>query len=293
MSPLATFIKSLNLQWQDLIDLLLLSLIFYRLLILIKGTRTISMLLGFSLLLALYVLSLALQLDATLLLLDNLANSLVLVVVVLFQADIRNALAQFGLFTMFRDPRAKQQTIVDMVLQACETMVRRRIGALIVFEREVGLRNHTDRGTTLNAEVSEPLLLSLFAPTSPLHDGAVVLNPKGVLVAARCILPVSMNTRLSEDLGTRHRAAVGVTEESDAVVLVVSEERREISLCFRGSILRNQGRQLRPLVLDLLSGKLSELPETEKLMNEDEPAASVFPEDAETSASIQANPAAS
>ena len=129
MSPLPTFVESLNLQWQDLIDLLLLSLIFYRLLILIKGTRTIPMLLGFSLLLGLYVLSLALQLDATLLLLDNLANSLVLVLVVLFQSDIRNALAQFGLFTMFRDFRAKQQTIVDTVLQACETMARRRIGA--------------------------------------------------------------------------------------------------------------------------------------------------------------------
>ncbi|MEE2717709.1 MAG: diadenylate cyclase CdaA [SAR324 cluster bacterium] len=293
MSPLATFIESLDLQWQDLIDLLLLSLIFYRLLILIKGTRTIPMLLGFSLLLGLYVLSLALQLDATLLLLDNLANSLVLVVVVLFQADIRNALAQFGLFTMFRDSRAKQQTIVDTVLQACETMARRRIGALIVFEREVGLRNHTDRGTMLNAEVSEPLLLSLFAPTSPLHDGAVVLSPKGVLVAARCILPVSMNTRLSEDLGTRHRAAVGVTEESDAIVLVVSEERREISLCFRGSILRNQGRQLRPLVLDLLSGKLTELPGAEKLENGDDPAPPVILEEAAPATAPQTTPAAS
>ena len=290
MSPLATFVESLNLQWQDLIDLLLLSLIFYRLLILIKGTRTIPMLLGFSLLLGLYVLSLALQLDATLLLLDNLANSLVLVLVVLFQSDIRNALAQFGLFTMFCTV-SKQQTIVDTVLQACETMARRRIGALIVFEREVGLRNHTDRGTTLNAEVSEALLLSLFAPTSPLHDGAVVLSPKGVLVAARCILPVSMNPRLSEDMGTRHRAAVGVTEESDAVVLAVSEERREISLCFRGSILRNQGQQLRPLVLDLLSGKRTELPGTETVVTEDETVAPVHPEGAETPATAQANPA--
>ncbi len=179
------------------------------------------------------------------------------------------------------------------VLQACETMARRRIGALIVFEREVGLRNHTDRGTTLNAEVSEPLLLSIFAPTSPLHDGAVVLSPKGVLAAARCILPVSMNTRLGEDLGTRHRAAVGVTEESDAVVLVVSEERREISLCCRGSILRNQGRQLRPLILDLLSGKLTELPGSEKLVNGDDSVSPVLPEDAETAHATQANPATS
>ena len=119
------------------------------------------------------------------------------------------------------------------------------------------------------------------------------LAAAGVLVAARCILPVSMNTRLSEDLGTRHRAAVGVTEESDAIVLVVSEERREISLCFRGSILRNQGRQLRPLVLDLLSGKLTELPGAEKLENGDDPAPPVIPEEAAPATAPQTTPAAS
>jgi diadenylate cyclase len=102
-----------------------------------------------------------------------------------------------------------------------------------------------------------------------------------------------MNTRLGEDLGTRHRAAVGVTEESDAVVLVVSEERREISLCCRGSILRNQGRQLRPLILDLLSGKLTELPGSEKLVNGDDSVSPILPEDAETAHATQANPATS
>ena len=125
------------LRWQDLIDILLLSFLFYRILLLIKGTRTIPMLMGMIILLVLYLVARFLQLDATGLLMDNLANSLVLVLVVLFQADIRNALAQFGLITLFRDNRAQQQDVAERVLAACRTMARRKIGALVVFEKEV------------------------------------------------------------------------------------------------------------------------------------------------------------
>ena len=123
------------LRWQDLIDILLLSFLFYRILLLIKGTRTIPMLMGMIILLVLYLVARFLQLDATGLLMDNLANSLVLVLVVLFQADIRNALAQFGLITLFRDNRAQQQDVAERVLAACRTMARRKIGALVVFEK--------------------------------------------------------------------------------------------------------------------------------------------------------------
>ena len=121
------------LRWQDLIDILLLSFLFYRILLLIKGTRTIPMLMGMIILLVLYLVARFLQLDATGLLMDNLANSLVLVLVVLFQADIRNALAQFGLITLFRDNRVQQQDVAERVLAACRTMARRKIGALVVF----------------------------------------------------------------------------------------------------------------------------------------------------------------
>ena len=176
-----------TIRWQDLIDILLLSFLFYRILLLIKGTRTIPMLMGMIILLVLYLVARFLQLDATGLLMDNLANSLVLVLVVLFQADIRNALAQFGLITLFRDNRAQQQDVAERVLAACRTMARRKIGALVVFEKEVGLRNFTDRGTPINGLVSESLLLSIFHPTSPLHDGAVILGRKGDLVAAKCL----------------------------------------------------------------------------------------------------------
>mgnify|MGYP000856847631 FL=1 len=251
--------NNLQLGWRDLLDIVLLSLIFYRLLVLIKGTRTIPMLMGFFLLLAIYVVSLLLNLNATQLLLDNLGNSLVLVMVVLFQADIRNALAQFGLITLFRDTGLQRKNVVDSILQSCIVLARQRIGALIVFEQEVGLRNYSERGVPINASVSEELVQSIFHPTSPLHDGAVVISRKGELLAARCILPVSMNSRLDPDLGTRHRAAIGLTEETDAVVLVVSEERKEISLSYQGQLVRGANENIRSTLLELLEGRVIEV----------------------------------
>ena len=248
--------NNLQLGWRDLLDIVLLSLIFYRLLVLIKGTRTIPMLMGFFLLLAIYVVSLLLNLNATQLLLDNLGNSLVLVMVVLFQADIRNALAQFGLITLFRDTGLQRKNVVDSILQSCIVLARQRIGALIVFEQEVGLRNYSERGVPISASVSEELVQSIFHPTSPLHDGAVVISRKGELLAARCILPVSMNSRLDPDLGTRHRAAIGLTEETDAVVLVVSEERKEISLSYQGQLVRGANENIRSTLLEVLEGRV-------------------------------------
>ena len=248
--------NNLQLGWRDLLDIVLLSLIFYRLLVLIKGTRTIPMLMGFFLLLAIYVVSLLLNLNATQLLLDNLGNSLVLVMVVLFQADIRNALAQFGLITLFRDTGLQRKNVVDSILQSCIVLARQRIGALIVFEQEVGLRNYSERGVPINASVSEELVQSIFHPTSPLHDGAVVISRKGELLAAKCILPVSMNSRLDPDLGTRHRAAIGLTEETDAVVLVVSEERKEISLSYQGQLVRGAKENIRSTLLEVLEGRV-------------------------------------
>jgi len=253
---LTIFSGNFSLRWQDLFDIVLLSIIFYRLLLLIRGTRTIPMLMGFVLLLALYLVSLILNLEATQLLLDNLGQSLVLVLVVLFQTDIRNALAQIGIFTLFRENNQQKKDVVDNILQACQTMSQQRIGALIVLEQEVGLKNYSDRGTQLNANVSETLLLSIFHPTSPLHDGAVIISNKGDLTAAQCILPVSMNSGVSADLGTRHRAAIGLTEETDAAVLVVSEERMEISLSYKGQLIRGANEDIRKALLEVISGRI-------------------------------------
>ena len=250
------FTGKFSLRWQDLLDIVLLSLVFYRMLILIRGTRTIPMLIGFVALLGLYLVSLMMNLEATQLLLDNLGQSLVLVLVVLFQADIRNALAQIGVFTLFREGLDKKRDVVDSILQACLVMSQKSIGALIVLEQEVGLKNYSDRGTQINAAVSESLLLSIFLPSSPLHDGAVVISNKGDLLAAQCILPVSMNSRLSSSLGTRHRAAIGLTEETDAAVLIVSEERKEISLSYRGQLIRGKNEDIRKALLEVLAGKI-------------------------------------
>ena len=253
---LTIFSGNFSLRWQDLFDIILLSIIFYRILILIRGTRTIPMLMGFVLLLGLYLVSLILNLEATQLLLDNLGQSLVLVLVVLFQTDIRNALVQIGIFTLFRENNQQKKDVVDGILQACLAMSQQRIGALIVLEQEVGLKNYSDRGTQVNAKVSEPLLLSIFHPTSPLHDGAVIINNKGNLTAAQCILPVSMNSRLSKSLGTRHRAAIGLTEETDAAVIVVSEERMEISLSYKGQLIKGANEDIRKALLEVISGKI-------------------------------------
>ena len=253
---LPIFTGNFSLRWQDLFDIVLLSIIFYRILLLIRGTRTIPMLMGFVLLLALYLVSLILNLEATQLLLDNLGQSLVLVLVVLFQTDIRNGLAQIGVFTLFRENSQKKRDLVESILHACLQISQQRIGALIVLEQEVGLKNFSDRGTQLNSTVSEQLLLSIFQPTSPLHDGAVIISSKGDLLAAQCILPVSMNSRLSPSLGTRHRAAIGLTEETDAAVLIVSEERSEISLSYRGQLIRGANEDIRKALLDILAGNI-------------------------------------
>jgi len=257
--PILDLLAQLHFRWQDLVDILLLSVIFYRLLTLIKGTRTIPMLIGFMILLFVYLFSLALELNATVLLLDKLANSLVLLLVVLFQSDIRNALTQFGLITWFQDSsKQKKQEVIGRVLQACKVMADKRIGALIVFERGLGLRDFTERGTEMNATVTKALLLSIFHTSSPLHDGAVVINRKGVLAAAQCILPISMSTRLPAMLGTRHRAAIGLTENTDAVVLIVSEERGTLSLSLDGEWVEDTEENLQLILLELLGGKTTE-----------------------------------
>lgn len=251
---MADFLQSM--EWQDYLDILLLTFIFYRILTLVKGTRTIPILLGFSLVLALYLFSNIFQLEAIGLVLNSLANSLVLVLVILFQAEIRNALAQFGLITFFSGVANFNKDVIDEAIQGAFMMSRERIGALIVFEREVGLRNFIEKGTSLDAVTNKEILLSIFRSTSPLHDGAVIIDRKGRLAAARCLLPITSNTKISPILGTRHRAAIGLTEETDAVVLVVSEERSEVSLSYKGELMRESSHQnIKTLLFDLMDVK--------------------------------------
>jgi diadenylate cyclase len=169
----------------------------------------------------------------------NLATYVVFAIIVLFQADIRRALAHFGraqFFKYFERASSDDETVEELVI-AATTLAARRIGAIIAVERQIGLRNYIEGGIPLDATVTYDLLASIFHPGSPLHDGAVIVQGDRIAAAA-CFLPLSVNPRVSRDLGTRHRAALGLTEENDAVAIVVSEETGAISLAIGGDLER-------------------------------------------------------
>lgn len=255
----------LNVRPQDIVDIALLTAVIYWLLNLIKGTRTIPILVGLTVLLGVYAMATVLQLDAIGWLMENLFSSAVVILVVLFQADIRNALARVGMTTMFREMSAvAQRNLIDEVVETSFALAKRRIGGTIVLENETGLRNYIERGRAIGAEPTLELLLAIFHTSSPLHDGAVIIDRKGELAAARCILPLSASLLGSSSLGTRHRSALGLSEETDAVVVVVSEERGQVSLAYMGRLRRDlEEHELRGAITSILQGSESEdaLPE--------------------------------
>jgi diadenylate cyclase len=225
--------------WWDLLDVALVSILIYELLLLIRGTRAMQMALSGGFLIALFFISQWLDLETVNWVIRNLATYVVFAIIVLFQADIRRALAHFGraqFFKYFERSSSDDETVEELVV-AATTLAARRIGAIIVIERQIGLRNYIEGGIPLDATVTYDLLTSIFQPNSPLHDGAVIVQGNRIAAAA-CFLPLSVNPRVSRELGTRHRAALGLTEENDAVALVVSEESGAISLAISGSLER-------------------------------------------------------
>jgi diadenylate cyclase len=190
-------------------------------------------------LIGLFFLSEWLQLETVNWVIRNLAGYVVFAIIVLFQADIRRALAHFGrapFFRYFERAQSADETIEELVATAAN-LASRRTGAIIVIERQIGLRNYIEGGIPLDALVTYDLMASIFHPGSPLHDGAAIIQGDRVAAAA-CFLPLSVNPRLGRELGTRHRAALGLTEENDAVAIVVSEETGSISLVRDGKIER-------------------------------------------------------
>ena len=225
--------------WTDLLDIALVSFLVYELLLLIRGTRAVQMALSGGFLILLFFLSRWLQLETVNWVIRNLAAYVVFAIIVLFQSDIRRALAHFGrapFFRYFERAGSSTETIEELVV-AASTLAARRIGAIVVIERQIGLRNYIEGGIPLDAMVTYDLLASIFQPGSPLHDGAVIVQGDRIAAAA-CFLPLSVNPRVSRDLGTRHRAALGLTEENDAIAIVVSEETGSISLVMDGGIER-------------------------------------------------------
>ena len=235
---LAAFFAASEFSWFDVLDILIVALIIYELLQLIRGTHAVQMALGALVLVILYWASLWLNLQTLNWLLRTFLPFVVFGIIVVFQAEIRKVLAHLGktpFFGAFTERR--QDEVIDEVVLATTTLASQRTGGLIVVEREMGLRSYIETGIAMDALVTYDLLISVFNPGTPLHDGAVILQGNR-LAAAACFLPLTVNPELSRALGSRHRAAIGVTEDTDALAIVVSEETGTISLVQDGAIRR-------------------------------------------------------
>jgi diadenylate cyclase len=222
---------------RDAVDILVVAIVLYRVFVMFKETRAVQLLVGLGGLMLASFLARRFELYSTSWLLDNFWSFWVVALIVLFQPELRRALAQIGQSRFFQGVgmavRQQQGHILDDVAKAADALAAKRIGALVVLERSTGLRNYAELGVPLDAVISADLLVSLFLPYSPLHDGAVFVRGNRV-AAAGCFLPLSRNAQLGRAMGTRHRAALGLAEETDAVVLVVSEETGRISLAVGG-----------------------------------------------------------
>lgn len=227
-----------NFRIEDAVDIGVIAFLVYHTLDLIRGTRAARMLLGLGVVFLVFFASQFFDLYTVNWVLDNFLSSILLVIVVIFQNDIRRALTQVGSGPFFGGDHGLQRGDIEEVVRAAVTMATKRVGALIVFERDVGLSEYIEGGTALDAAISRELIVSVFQPSSPVHDGALIVSTRRV-AAAGCFLPLTTNPNVSKALGTRHRAAIGVTEETDAVVVVVSEEDGRISLVRAGRLTRD------------------------------------------------------
>ena len=253
MSWITTFLRRPPIGWWDIADIVVVSVLIYELLKLIRGTRAVQMALGAAVIVGLFYVSRWSRLETVNFLIRNMAGYIVFAVIVLFQSDIRRALAHLGrapFFRYFAKPESAEESIEELIV-AVRMLSAKRIGAIVALERQVGLRNYIEGGIPLDAVLTYDLLMSIFQPSSPLHDGAVIVQNDRVAAAA-CFLPLTVNPRLSKDLGSRHRAAIGLTEENDAVAIVVSEETGLISIVADGEIERG-------LDADVLRARLESL----------------------------------
>lgn len=219
----------------DIIDIAIIALIIFKLLQMIRGSRTIYMVGSIISLIVLLVVSKYLGLKATGWILSNFTGYLVIIIVILFQPEIRRALVTLSESRFFSVDKKVTNRMLDEIVRAATILANRQIGALIVLERQMELLPIVTPGQFLDSEVSRDLLISIFIPYSPLHDGAVLINGSRITYAS-CILPLTKREDISKSFGTRHRAAIGITEETDAIVVVVSEERGSISLVSNGVI---------------------------------------------------------
>lgn len=241
------------------VDILLVTYILYRGYLLIAGTRAIQILLGLLLILVMAILAQFFQLTTLNWLLKNISTYIFIAFIIIFQPELRRILSQMGqnrlLSGLFQDEDSG--LAVDEIINGVRYMAHAKVGSLIVIVKNTGLKNYIETGTRIDATVSEELLRNIFYEKAPLHDGAVIINNNKILAAA-CYLPLSDSQQLKKEHGARHRAALGIAEESDALILVTSEETGFISIATEGKLYYNVNeKELKNMVLQLLKGKAS------------------------------------
>ena len=250
METLTGVLRLSKVGWWDLVDIGIVAWLIYELLKLVRRTNALQIFTGGALIVALYYASQFTPLQTLNWLIRDMFGYVVFAAIVLFQGDIRRSLAHLGRAPFFSYLSRSRETeeMIEEVVVALRMLAEQRVGAIVAIERGMGLRNYVESGIPLDAEVSYDLIVSVFRPGSPLHDGAVVIQRKR-LAAAACFLPLTVNARVSKNFGTRHRAAIGLSEETDAIALVVSEETSHLSLVVDGRIEPNL--ELRQLKLRL------------------------------------------
>ncbi len=240
MDAILGFFRQFPLSLWDLVDILVVAVAIYEGLKLIRGTRAVQMVVGSVFIVFLYFFSRWAPLQTVNWAIRNIFGYVVFAAIVLFQSDLRRALAHFGrtpFFRLFGRRAESDDDMIEELVVAATMLAERRTGAIIAVERAIGLRNYIESGIPLDATITHDLIVSVFQRTAPLHDGAVIIQEQR-LAAAACFLPLTVNPQLSRELGSRHRAAIGLTEENDAVAVVVSEETGTISLAIEGRIER-------------------------------------------------------
>jgi diadenylate cyclase len=259
LERLSAFFASTEFGWRDALDVVIVAFIIYELLLFIRGTHAVQMALGALVLVLAYWVSSLLDLETVNWILRTFLPYVVFGIIVVFQSEIRKVLAHLGktpLLGAFQSE--KTEGVIDEVVLAATTLSSEKTGAIVVIEREMGLRSYIETGIALDAILTYDLLISIFNPGTPLHDGAVIVQGNRIAAAA-CFLPLTVNPQLSRALGSRHRAAIGVTEDTDALAVVVSEESGAISLVAGGQIRRGlDGRALKQALLDALEVEAAE-----------------------------------
>lgn len=237
----------------DAVDIFLVTFIVYRSFLLIKGTKTVQILISLGVLGLIYLIAIRVEARTTRAFLGSIFDNVFIIFVILFQQDIRRVLSQVGRAPFFlRTDSVKDGTMIEELIKSAVSLANKKIGALVVIERQAEVSEFIESGIQIDSQVSKEMLTSIFLPVSPLHDGAVIIR-KGRIHMASCFLPLTLNAMTSKSIGTRHRAAIGLTEETDAVCLVISEENGSVSVASGGRIIHNlDAAHLRKVLLESL-----------------------------------------